>query len=73
MVERLEKMINPEVSPLTKNQWRSVAINSVFAFLSAFLPIVVSTDNLDKAVIGGAVVAGMMASFKVIEKAFKDE
>jgi hypothetical protein len=73
MVERLEKMINPELSPLTNNQWRSVALNSVFAFLSAFLPIVVASDNLDKAVIGGAVVAGFMAVFKVIEKALKDE
>lgn len=73
MVERLEKIMYTELSPLTNKQWRSVALNSVFAFLSAFLPIVVASDNLDKAVIGGAVVAGIMAVFKVIEKALKDE
>lgn len=73
MVERLEKIMNAELSPLSAKQWRSVALNSLFAFLSAFLPIVVSSENLDKAVIGGAFVAGMMAVFKVIEKALKDE
>jgi hypothetical protein len=62
-----------ELSPLTKKQWKSVALNSLFAFVSAFLPIVVASDSLDKAVIGGAVVAGLMAVFKVVEKALKDE
>lgn len=61
------------MTPLTKNQWKSVLINSLLAFVSAFLPVIVYSTNLDKAAISGAVVAGLMAAFKVLEKLGTEE
>lgn len=61
------------MTPLTKNQWKSVLLNSAFAFLSAFLPVIVYSTNLDKAAISGALVAGFMAAFKVLEKLGTEE
>lgn len=62
-----------QVTPLTKDQWKSVALNTVLAFFATFLPTLVYSTNWDRAAISSAVVAGLMAAFKVIEKAFKTE
>jgi hypothetical protein len=61
------------MTPITKSQWKSVALNTVFAFIAAFLPILAASENLDKAALVGAATAGVMAALKVIEKAFKTE
>lgn len=61
------------MTPLTKSQWKSVAINTVLAFCATFLPAIVFSPELNQAVVKAAVVAGLMAAFKVIEKAFKTE
>lgn len=61
------------MTPLTKAQWKSVAINAGLAFFAAALPTLVYSTNWDKAAVSGAVTAGFMAAFKVIEKAFKTE
>jgi hypothetical protein len=61
------------MSPLTRSQWKSVLLNTVFAFIAAFLPIIVASENIDKAVLVGAATAGMMAAFKILEKAITVE
>lgn len=66
-------MKNIEVSTITKNQWQSVLRNSIFAFASAFVPVLLYSDNLDKAAITGALVAGIMAVLKIIEKSLTGE
>ena len=61
------------LTPLTRSQWKSVLINSAFAFVAAFVPVVAASNNLDKAALVGAATAGVMAALKVIEKAFQTE
>ena len=61
------------MTPLTKSQWKSVALNTLFAFIAAFVPVLAASENLDKAALVGAATAGVMAGLKVIEKAFKTE
>jgi hypothetical protein len=60
------------VTPITKEQWLSVARNTVLAFLATFLPAIVYSPEITQAAVKAAVVAGLMASFKVIEKAFQE-
>lgn len=61
------------MSPLTKSQWKSVLLNSVFAFCASFAPALAYSDKLNKAALLSAFTAGAMASLKVIEKSFKTE
>lgn len=61
------------MTPLNKNQWKSVLLNTVFAFAASFLPVLLASDNLDKAALVGAATAGVMAALKVVEKALKTE
>lgn len=61
------------MTPLTRNQWKSVLINSLLAFLAVFLPAIVLSPELTQAAVKAAVVSGLMASFKIIEKAFQSE
>lgn len=61
------------MSPLTKSQWKSVLLNSLFAFCAAFMPALMYSDNLDKAAVVSSFTAGLMAALKVIEKSFKTE
>lgn len=61
------------MTALTKDQWKSVLLNSVFAFAAAFVPVLAASDNLDKAALTGAATAGVMAVLKVVEKALKTE
>lgn len=66
-------------SPITKAQWKKVALNTAFAFVSTSVPVFVATlqsnGNLDqKAILSagfGAVSAGIMAAFKIVEKALE--
>lgn len=62
-----------QITPITKAQWKSVLLNTVFAFIAAFIPVLAASDSLDKAALIGAATAGVMAAFKVIEKALKTE
>lgn len=62
-----------EISPISKNQWKSVLRNAIFAFVSAFVPVLLYSDNLDRAAITGGVVAGIMAVLKVCEKSLTVE
>jgi hypothetical protein len=61
------------MTPITKNQWHSVLTNTVFAFLSAFLPIIIASGSFDKATLVAGATAGLMAGLKIIQKAFTDE
>ena len=61
------------MTSLTRNQWKSVLLNSVFAFCSSFIPVLAYSEKLDNAALLGAITAGFMASLKVVEKAFKTE
>jgi uncharacterized membrane protein YagU involved in acid resistance len=61
------------MTPLTKIQWKSVLLNTVFAFVASFLPVLLASENLDKAALVGAATAGVMAALKVVEKALKTE
>jgi hypothetical protein len=61
------------MTPLTKAQWKSVVLNAVLAFFATALPTLVYSTSWDKAAVSGAVVAGFMSAFKIIEKAFKTE
>ena len=61
------------MTPLTKSQWKSVLLNTLFAFIAAFLPVLLASENLDKAALVGAATAGVMAALKVFEKALKTE
>ena len=61
------------MTPLTRSQWKSVAINTAFAFIAAFVPVMVASDNWDKATLVGAATAGVMAALKIVEKALKTE
>lgn len=58
------------MSPLTKDQWVSVIRNSVFAFLAVVVPLLATSTDLSQASVKAAVVAGIMAAFKVVEKVF---
>ena len=62
-----------QVTPLTKSQWKSVVVNSLFAFLSTFLPSVVFSPTINSAVLKSALVAGIMAAFKIVQKALTQE
>lgn len=57
------------MTPLTRDQWKSVAINTGFAFVAAFVPVLAASDNLDKAALVGAATAGVMAALKVLQGA----
>lgn len=61
------------MTPLTKNQWKSVAINTLFAFGASFIPVLVASENLDKAALTGAATAGLMSAIKILQKAFTVE
>jgi len=56
------------MSPVTKAQWKSVLLNSIFAFLAAFTPVIIASENIDKATLVAAATAGLMAILKIIEK-----
>jgi len=60
------------MTPITKVQWKSVAVNSALAFISVFLPAIVFSPELNQAVVKAAVVAGLMAGFKIVQKAFSE-
>lgn len=60
-----------QVTPLTRAQWKSVLINSLLAFFATFLPAIVFAPELTQAVVKAALVAGLMAGFKIVEKAFQ--
>lgn len=60
------------MTPLTKSQWKSVALNTLFAFVAAFLPVLLASENLDKAALVGAATAGVMAALKVLQGVFAD-
>jgi hypothetical protein len=60
-------------SPLTKNQWKSVALNTFFAFVAAFGVVLTESASFDKATVTAALIAGLVSSFKVIEKTLKEE
>ena len=61
------------MTPITKKQWISVLTNSALAFVAVFLPAIVYSPELTQAVVKGALVAGLMAGLKVIQKAFTQE
>ena len=61
------------MTPITKTQWKSVLTNSALAFLAVFLPAIVYSPEFTQAAIKAALVAGFMAAFKVIQKAFTEE
>ena len=60
------------MTPITKVQWKSVAVNSLLAFLAVFLPAIVYSPEITQAVVKAAVVAGLMAAFKIVQKAFSE-
>ena len=62
-----------QVTPLTKKQWVSVLTNSLLAFVAVFLPAIVYSPELNQAVVKSALVAGLMASLKIVQKAFTEE
>jgi hypothetical protein len=61
------------MSPISRTQWKSVLINTLFAFVAAFVPIVVASDDITKAVLAGAATAGFMAAQKILQKALTTE
>jgi uncharacterized membrane protein YagU involved in acid resistance len=61
------------MTPISKRQWQSVVLNTLFAFFAAFAPVVIASGSFDKATLTAAAVAGLMASFKIVEKLVKDD
>lgn len=61
------------MTPITSVQWKSVLTNTLFAFLAAFLPIVIASGSLDKATLVAGATAGAMAVLKIIQKLFTTE
>ena len=56
------------MTPITKGQWKSVLLNTIFAFFAAFAPVIIASGNLDKATLTAAATAGLMAVLKIVEK-----
>lgn len=59
-------------TPITKEQWQSVARNSVFAFLSVFIATLQVSGALDKKAVLAAASAAGMAVLKIVEKSLTD-
>lgn len=62
-----------KLSPITKEQWISVAKNSILAGLAAFFVALQASGTLDKKAYLAAATAAGMAIFKVVEKSFTQE
>ena len=69
----LNKILGGNMTPITGKQWKSVLINTLLAFVSAFLPIIIASGNLDKATLVAGATAGAMAALKIIQKLFTTE
>ena len=61
------------MTPLTKNQWKSVLLNTLFAFIASAIPVLLASNNLDKSALVGAATAGVMAAIKILQKALTTE
>ncbi len=59
-------------TPITKDQWKSVARNSVFTFLSVFFVTLQVQGALDKKALLAAASAAGMAALKIVEKSLTD-
>lgn len=60
-------------TPITKDQWVSVAKNSLFAFLSVFIVTLQVQGTLDKKAFLAAASAAGMAVLKIVEKSLTDD
>jgi hypothetical protein len=56
------------ITPVTKAQWKSILISVVMTFVATFAYELTEVDNLTKVAVEGAVVAGIMAAFKIVQK-----
>lgn len=61
------------MSPISRNQWKSVLLNTFLAFAASFITVILASNNIDKSALTAAAIAGLMASFKILEKAIKTE
>ena len=61
------------MTPISKRQWQSVLTNTVFAFLAAFLPVVIASGNFSKATLVAGATAGAMSAIKILQKLLTDD
>lgn len=61
-----------KISTITKDQWVSIAKNSVIAGLAAFATSLQMSNDVSQPALVSAGVAGVTAIIKVIEKAFTE-
>lgn len=59
-------------TPITREQWKSVARNSVFAFASVFIATLQDSGALDKKAVLAAATAAGMAVIKIVEKSLTE-
>lgn len=58
------------MTPISKDQWRSIGVNTLLAFISTVVTTLSLTDKIDQAAIVAALVAGLMAALKIVQKLF---
>lgn len=57
------------MTPVTKQQWKSILISVLMAFVAGFVPAWVSTEySLTKVALMGGISAGLMAVLKFVQK-----
>jgi hypothetical protein len=60
------------ITTITKEQWKSIVRNSIFAGLTTFVLVLQSSASLDKKAVFAAATAAGMSIFKIVEKAFTE-
>lgn len=58
------------ISPITKSQWVSVVKNAVIAGVAAFAVALQASGEVSRTAVYSAIVAGVTAVIKIVEKSF---
>lgn len=60
------------ITPLTRNQWISVVKNAIIAGVAAFGVALQASGEVSRTAVYSAIVAGVAAAIKIVEKAFSE-